>query len=824
MTRARESRYLWRMHRISAAFVVASFLCFAGCGGSGDNGASNGGGGMSSGGGRGGSNAGGFGAGGSGGQPQRPTPGPIAFWVSQPVAPGESVLVTAGKGMSDKATIDFARLDDDPPGDPPGSSADPGLHWTHAKMNAASTRSASAVIPTSFDVGVFALSLGSDAGPGPTKLVDAPDPWFVIGDLGDAASPGGTLTVSGTCLELDATAPRAALVDKGKVVANLTFKDALAGGGYATDWTVPKSVPPGEYELWLHNGHGGPGAWVRYENFDTKPVTTVKIAKPVAWPAMVVDFSQQSGATADDKFSAAIAKLKTNGGGVLSVPAGTYHLKQQLMLPSHTVLRGAGMAQSKLIWDVSPTAEFDGQQMTWVDTGHDVPLVRSWFVQWGLPDRVTFALEDVSITAPTGYGSSGNANAQAVSRQFVTEFGWLRRIKVLVPNIPASGGAAPPLPAIFLRQARNTEISGSDITGNTSIFARDAVSFTRVENDQLHWTQGIVWLSGGSTANLISGNTFDQLGDSQTNGWATQANPNPGISVTGFYVAADVAPPFDKDILFANNVTTRQAAEVPPGYIGYTSDGEDGVFVGKIASASGTKVKLSAASIGTIDWAGAVLQVMDGAGAGQMRNVVSLPAGSTDVTIDQPFDVPLDPTSVVTVVTRQGRLLFVDNDLTQFPLLQDYYLSIDSIKARNKLGVAGQSLSIVHWAGGHYSGSLPAWHVQVLDNEIEDATSIGFTSHTENPVAGADGVIGAAHVYRNNVAKKPIPIQLHLGSFGGPFADFLDEDEKIDTALFATGSQPTYDLRGVVVMRHDAGASGMTTFQPTDPMGVTIVP
>jgi hypothetical protein len=409
-----------------------------------------------------------------------------------------------------------------------------------------------------------------------------------------------------------------------------------------------------------------------------------------------------------------------------------------------------------------------------------------------------------------------------VSRQFVTEFGWLRRVKIDVPPIPANGGSTPPLPAVFLRQARNTEITNSDISGNTPIFARDGISFLRVENDKLHWTQGIVWLSSGSTANLISDNTFDQGGDSKTNGWATQANPNPGITVTGFYVDANT-PPFDKDILFANNVTTRQATEIPPGYVGYTSDGEDGIYVGKIASADGTKITLASASKGAVDWGGAVLQVLDGAGAGQMRNVVTVPVGATEVTIDRVFDVPLDATSLVTLVTRQGRLLIVDNDLTQFPLLQDYFLSVDSIKAKNKLGLAGSPLSIVHWAGVHYNGTLPSWHAQVLDNEIADASRLSFVSQTENPTPGVDGVIGAAHVYRNNKPKSAIATTLKVGSAGGPFADFLDEDDVVDTAIFSTASMPTLDLRGVVVMSHDAGSSG-TTFEPMSPAGVTVIP
>jgi hypothetical protein len=184
--------------------------------------------------------------------------------------------------------------------------------------------------------------------------------------------------------------------------------------------------------------------------------------------------------------------------------------------------------------------------------------------------------------------------------------------------------------------------------------------------------------------------------------------------------------------------------------------------------------------------------------------------------------VALDATSVVTVVTRQGRLLMMDNDFSQFPLLQDYYLSGDSIKANNKLGVAGATTSVIAWAGLHYSGTMPAWHTQVLGNQATHGAGVKYRSFVGVATPGYAGTVAAAHIYRG--ATSPITEALSIGSATGPFADVLLEDNQVDTIQFANGTQ-AYALRGVVVVRgNQALAGGASVLQPTMPAGVTVAP
>jgi hypothetical protein len=191
------------------------------------------------------------------------------------------------------------------------------------------------------------------------------------------------------------------------------------------------------------------------------------------------------------------------------------------------------------------------------------------------------------------------------------------------------------------------------------------------------------------------------------------------------------------------------------------------------------------------------------------------------LTVDRPFDVPLDATSVLTIVNTQGRLLMVDNDFSQFPLIQDYFLAIDSIKANNTLGVVGQSSTLINWTGQHYSGALPAWHTQVLGNHETPGVTLQYNSSMQVAVPGYAGVIGAAHVFRGAVSGKA---SLRVGSKVGPFADVLAERNQVDTILFNANNTP-YDLRGVAVVRQNvAPGGGPSVVQPAAPVGVTLAP
>lgn len=116
-----------------------------------------------------------------------------------------------------------------------------------------------------------------------------------------------------------------------------------AASSYEARIWLPESLAPGEYELFVHNGLGGPAGW-------SDPLA-VPISEAVARDERVFSLEAylQPGRSVDEAFAAALGDLGRNGGGVLELGPRTYALGRTLVLPEHTRLRGAGSARTLLM-------------------------------------------------------------------------------------------------------------------------------------------------------------------------------------------------------------------------------------------------------------------------------------------------------------------------------------------------------------------------------------------------------------------------------------------------------------------------------------------
>ena len=172
-------------------------------------------------------------------------PVPVPFWVSAPVLPDDTVLVTGGR-LSGSTVAHLAQLDNGAAGTP----AFPKLGfvpWGAVTPGTATSRSLHVGIPSAWSVGIYALRLANGTTNGPPILVNAPDPWFAMGEGGMEASPGGTLYVGGHCLAYPGQTTMIALVRSGAVAAMLAgtpFASDQRGWGYAVSATMT-SVPYG---------------------------------------------------------------------------------------------------------------------------------------------------------------------------------------------------------------------------------------------------------------------------------------------------------------------------------------------------------------------------------------------------------------------------------------------------------------------------------------------------------------------------------------------------------------------------------------------------
>jgi hypothetical protein len=225
-------------------------------------------------------------------------PLPAVTWVSAPVHPGETILL-AGAGFSDACTVLLNSST--------ASAAVPPLpgHTAPGTLKAA--------VPPTFPDGAFALTVACPTGASAPFPVNSATPWWVLGDAGRAATPGGWLRVQGIAvawLPPEVTAARrrlrlarvaaaaapgagsplvptpgeaavaearaalaAAVAAAGNAAPVTTVRlTPVAGGGAAVDlpavmanatqWSVhvpvPPSLPPGEYTVTVSNGAGCP--------------------------------------------------------------------------------------------------------------------------------------------------------------------------------------------------------------------------------------------------------------------------------------------------------------------------------------------------------------------------------------------------------------------------------------------------------------------------------------------------------------------------------------------------------------------------------------
>src|SRR4030042_1954352 len=266
---------------------------------------------------------------------------PSIFWISDPVQPGEVVMVE-GANWGDFPRIELSWLRDDKPGQPAvGSPAiQKNVVLTPLQVTASSVKF---LVPANWKEGVYSFQVsGNDARSVP-ELINAPDPWWQQGDWGKEASPGGWLRVFGKCLSLNGQATLA-LQGAGKtLILNPVQQDQ-----WSLNVSLPENLVAGEYNTWVHNGCGGPAGW--------KQVGIVKImAHQPLWKSDVFDICEY-GAVANDEFEdgpaiqAALDAAGKNGGGIVLVPRRRFQVNTTLMIPRLVLLRGEGTDLSPIYW------------------------------------------------------------------------------------------------------------------------------------------------------------------------------------------------------------------------------------------------------------------------------------------------------------------------------------------------------------------------------------------------------------------------------------------------------------------------------------------
>lgn len=603
---------------------------------------------------------------------------PQVFWASDPVRSGET-LVLQGADFGPDTVVEVR------PGTAPTGA------WTRAEVVQRSVDNLKVVVPAEWPACAFACRASNpgEAGTGPESWINVPELWWLQGDAGDAASAGGWLRVFGRNLNFGGTSTLHLSGGGGRKL----LLEATNAGCYSLGFQLPEELEPGTYRVRIESGLAGAGPGLG----------ELRVLPPAAWPEdvfSVVESLGEEGAREmrkslvkyhqvedrGDGIRAALKKAEENGGGVVYFPAGRYGVTGELSIPPRTVLRGEGEGLVVLWW---------GQGRFNLDGGSDLGYERAPGAAEVPPRLVSgrdFTMENMSLYVPPDYQTVVDGSENVRLRRLRVRIdhywtlhtkryeGWVARLgdhcEVTDCDIQAKGGGISP--------GRWCQIAGNLVTSGKTPCPL-----------------------GGSRQVIVENNRF------------VSTHPTAYQNIAGH----------GRNLYYADN--THQALNVHQADFSFTFDAGTAAYLGKLAKVEGTDLILAAdpafapwAGDGSHYWKQAVVCVLDGRGAGQYRDVVAHRGRSW--TIDRPFAVAPDQTSVVTIVPFNGRVLVVGNRFEDANWVNaGYGTSIDVIYAGNRLHRCAQ---LLNYGLENDRNILPSWYVQYLDNELcEGQTGLDVT-------------------------------------------------------------------------------------------------
>ena len=632
---------------------------------------------------------------------------PVVTWASYPVVGGDHVLLHgADWGARPRVQIGGASLEG-------GALSDTGL-----------------VFP--FPGGEERILEGrveNERGRSGPFALNVPTVWWLQGDGGDSSTPGGRLRIFGRSLAAygKGTAARTR-VWLGERELELVQTDV-----WSLDARVPADCPSGTYPVRVSNGLKG-----GRERYDAG---TWRVAPPRAvWKSDVFDVTDFGAEENDDgsdsaAFAAAMEAARKNGGGIVHVPCGRFVLKETLVIPPHVLLRGEDRALSQICFPDTmnpPENLIEGTHSFGI---HDL------FISSGLYRNGIVAKSEMA-----------SANCMASERGTLTHDVSLRRLRIklvsdqwrdernlenFLPRYSLRGDG------ILVRNCLRGEIEDCvlycDKDAQRTLFFNFTGDYIRMANCRIN---GTGWAVFGGDRCIYENNdanncTYSICSVCRRMFWSGNRQTD----------------------LFINN---REAVTHDGAKTAFCTKnrGEQGCASGTV---EGTRVKLvyppnmvwkSGTNFNA--WVGCELQITDGRGVGQTREITSM-KGYEDLTIDRPFDIAPDATSLFVIVAERKHLIYVDNDIEDAGVAIQLYGGVtDCVVARNRCRRAGG----FHGSGRDYHGVITCWYVQFLGNVVEEGNCHRGSIGTDFRGSGSS-LIGAfppnvkwpfsqSYVYRDN--------------------------------------------------------------------------
>jgi hypothetical protein len=710
---------------------------------------------------------------------------PVIYWASDPVLPDETVMLI-GTGFGTNPAVEAARLGDGPAGEPAPEEAWTVKRWQRISPAQASDGCVKFVMPAGWKTGLFACRVVAQEACSRAVLVNRADPWWLQADEGKTGTPGGWLRVFGKCLNFKdyagkkRRAPRAAAIlrpSRGRAVRLA----AERADGYALRFALPAALKLGTYEVLAHNGYGGRAGWQR--------AGMLEVRRPRQWPKQVFNVMDYYGAQAEaearktwefsmwtgdvtgcsaedyhgpDRTAAVQAALKQaerNGGGIVYFPPGRYRINSPLRVPPRTLLKGEHQDRAWLYFHYDMPDSAKGSPFDDGELKTQEPLISG----------TDFALEDLSIYFPLMFQQG--LRVEPESRAF-----WMKRLRLRVLDQNWRWAAD-------LSKIRRE----LDAKGETVVLMGRNFEITDCD---LHAAKDTMMLFGASYG-LVARNRIRSFWRCQNidgiDRVIIEDNECQGLSMysfTNFTTYWNVA---SENLYYARN---RLCSLFPDQSANdWTLDFGTTAYLGQ-AQAEGTRLTLAQdpkfqgfwKDKPPKDWSRALVAILDGRGVGQYRRVVRNEGRVWD--LDRPWDVVPDRSSMLTIASFQGNVLFLDNYVEDAAWVAlAYSSSLNVIAAGNELQRCGSfhayGRTAVEW------GYVPCWRIQFLDNQVGEGhtrfTVYGLPPNELKTKFEADQVTRGVLFRRNRIAPGNVGAnchRIHAGKItvGESTADVLVED------------------------------------------------
>ncbi|MCK1294838.1 glycosyl hydrolase family 28-related protein [Bradyrhizobium sp. 30] len=599
---------------------------------------------------------------------------PTIFWNSDPISPGETVLVV-GNDLAGVKQVQIRRLANDP--DHLSARDSKSFEVEPAQVG---DNSLKFVVPRSIGEGAYSFSFTGTSST--SYQLNEPSVYWLQGDQGDVSGVEGWVRILGRNIARTSE-------------TRLTFRSAdgsetidlrpISFNLWNASFSLPPSLSAGQYtvRLWNGNGDSGTGRELGVWRVEAMPSPPTLSLNPK-------DFGAVGDGKHDDTASVkeALLALSRSGGGTLTFPRGYYKITEGLELPPHVKLKGEDRSFVRILWpelQSPPFALIEG---------------KSDFV---IEDLTIFSANHNHIISGgfAPHSNIANPEAQNIAVRRVTIRASMYRghltpeesVKRLSGALQFSTGG----PDTIRLSGRNVTIEDSDLYGSGRSFylkqARGAyIARNKFYNGRLGWYS-------------ISGADGVIFEENQVLGADLQSTGG-GINTLSTPEA------FGQNVIFLHN-----RFEMMNGWDreALTSDGPGGCYYGPIDV--GNSIGRDLSLLGMVDdlkrCVGSGVFIMGGRGMGQVRRIAAID-GKT-IQLDLPFEIEPDSSSIVTVTSYQRNYLVINNEFVDAGVAVQFFgSSVGHVVAGNRSLRTGGFLN----RGIMYRAYQPTWYTQFLDNRI----------------------------------------------------------------------------------------------------------